>query len=342
MLARCCVPLPVPVYQPAGATLPARTVVDGRLEVRYRGFWLLRAPTDYAPATIEAENAEVKDALWIDFYQESFDRRETADRVPDDDTIERHAVSFCDRLRYVTHFPLLEVRGEFNYHVAYLQDDGSPFESEEGLVRGFVRCNYHIRGIGMTTTTWAHCFPTESIPPWEELVLDAFKTLPVEDGAVKAGPAIVLAWTALEMLMDAFLPIFASANSTNHRIYRWLENRGAGKDLSTREKLNQLLFWLSGLSLPEGHPHVWQGLCRLNEARNNFVHRGEPYFTENNQKQPLTWSSTHELLRYALATIRLVREAAPEEHRWPVFSERKSLQLHVVLPTETYDLSGPA
>ena len=89
-----------------------------------------------------------------------------------------------------------------------------------------------------------HELPPDYEPPaWEELLLDAEAEFP------RIGPAIVLAATALEVLISQVLDRLAAQSSLPAPLWQWINRRG--EEPAVDQQYDALLKFFTGHSLKE-------------------------------------------------------------------------------------------
>jgi hypothetical protein len=101
------------------------------------------------------------------------------------------------------------------------------------------------------------------------LLMDAIRLLP------EVGPAIVLAYSALETAIAVALDSLVLTSSVPEELWNWLNHRGNDfrKTPSVSEQWNELLKMLTGHSLMD-QTTLWQTFQTLRYVRNEFAHKG--------------------------------------------------------------------
>jgi hypothetical protein len=167
----------------------------------------------------------------------------------------------------------------------------------------------------LTTEVWKkiESLPVEYNPAaYDRLLLDAEASLP------DLGPAIVLAFSALETLISASLAVLIRQSKGNAELWEWIQSREGDyrKEPSVSEEFDVLLKALSGSSLRDNQD-LWQAFQRLRDARNNFIHSGVLAFGKK-VKTPLLTKDVNELLGKTKEIVLFVENLLPESSRRPV------------------------
>jgi hypothetical protein len=142
--------------------------------------------------------------------------------------------------------------------------------------------------------------------PSSQLMLDAWNLLP------EIGPAIVLAFSAIEMRIDSALDIMARRAEFDQAFWVWLieRDRQYDREPSMNEKLDGLLRGVAGVSLKD-EPNLWQAFLALREARSSFAHAGRADF----RGQSVTLMQARHLLRHCDSIIDWIEALLPEASR---------------------------
>lgn len=104
-----------------------------------------------------------------------------------------------------------------------MNDDGSELEKTEGLVRGWGSLRYSVDLIGCSPTVWDLVFSLPDdfeAPAWHTLLVEARGALP------HVGTAMVLAATALEVLIAELLNRLVVGSSVPAPLWEWINSRG--------------------------------------------------------------------------------------------------------------------
>jgi hypothetical protein len=154
-------------------------------------------------------------------------------------------------------------------------------------------------------------------PRWHDLLLDAEGALP------KVGTAVVLAATALEVLIADTLEALAKKSPVPPALWEWINKRGDWmKDPSTDEQFDFLLKFFVGHSLVD-EKDLWPSYKNLRTARNTFVHEGAATLTKN--KVPVDAAKAAELAGKAREITAKIREWLPPEMQWPDFPQNTNV-----------------
>ena len=272
-------------------------------------------PVEHVPETLTVNGvpAYLANGLRIDFFRDSFDRRQGKKTMdPPQEVVMHCAELLVNRLRFVlkapgVQFHLLQTT---NWNLHYLRDDETEFEHEDGLVRIVWSRGLNWSVTAVTPQAWDAMNELDvdfEAPAWETLLLDASALLP------NLGASIVLAATALEVFVAKVLDDLAR-QSTGLRVdvWDWINSRDWTKAPSTEEQFDALLRILCGHSLQENEA-LWTSFKHLRKARNVFVHEGRTTIAG----QSATPQSTGELISRSREIIARVREWIPESLRWP-------------------------
>ncbi|MBU4448030.1 MAG: hypothetical protein KKD99_05540 [Proteobacteria bacterium] len=314
MIARLSILLPFSLNIPQEETFQIYSYIDEGYEIRF--YPLAKSGIYELPDSLKEVKIDETtilcpdvphDVLHIDFYKDNFDRRKNGDCDPPYDFIRRTFNSFLSKLRFVTRggqikpidYPYL------TWDISYLNDDGTELQKEEGLVRGRSNITKTISLISLNRQMWEeiHQLPYDYAPPeWDGLLLDAYTLLP------EVGPAIVLAMTALEVFISQILDALVENSTIPNELWKWINKREWRPNVEDRFDI--LLYVLTGVSLKKENPVLWQAFKHLQQARNNFVHKG------------VTKADAPSLLKAAADIIGFVRELLPDEMRWPQFHHK--------------------
>jgi hypothetical protein len=203
----------------------------------------------------------------------------------------------------------------------YLNDDESPLEKKEGLLRAVGGGRVMFSHVALTQEVWSDVSdlgPDYEPRPWESLLLDAKSELP------EVGPAIVLASTALEVFISQVLEGLVLATGAPKPLWDWINNRDHwSKDPSFRERYDVLLESLTRRSLKEEGPRLWESLMNLKDARNSFVHDGVAKIGDTT----VTVERAKELVECASEVVLKVRDWLPDEMVWPAFDHKVVIEL---------------
>lgn len=251
--------------------------------------------------------------LRVYFHREEFDRLEGSEIDPSIDFMAKTVNLFLGRLRYVTRAPGARPVSlkDTPWKLRYLNNDESELKEEKGLIRGHGAIPITLKYIGITKEIWAdiHDLPPDfQVPVWNELILDAYDTLP------QIGPSLVLAATALEVFIAQTLDKLAKQSSIPESLWSWLNKRDYLKAPSIEEQFDDLLKMLCGYSLKEDL-ELWEPFKNLKTARNTFVHEGIAKIGQT----PVTKEKALQLLASVVKIFDSVRERLPDELKWKKF-----------------------
>jgi hypothetical protein len=326
VIARLLVQLPFLVAVPDGGTFRLHPYeVEGYNVCVYPP---VRSSDSTAGSNIDIKingvPAFLADLLRIDFLRESF-AREAETHDPSHELIRSVVDAFVARLRSVAHaaqvrrvdFPLA------TYRLTYLDDDENELEKAEGLARERFGVQRSFSYVGLDQGLWedVHTLPVDFEPqPWDELLLEAEYELP------RVGPAIVLAATALEVLIAKTLDALA-ATSAEANLWSWVNNRSDVLKRPTLEEQYDSLLLLLGQRSLKDEPRLWQLFMNLKSARNSFVHTGQAQIGQTLVSE----QKARELIQGASEIVDLVRSWLPDQLRWPVLRHNMTLETGVWL-----------
>jgi hypothetical protein len=211
------------------------------------------------------------DAISIQFQADEFDRRTDADE-PLVELGFRMANDLLARLRTLGRAGQPIAPNSTAWRLVYANDDGSELEPKEGLRRGLGGVSWRWQLFGLRPDLWkaAAALPNDFEPTaWDTLLLDAVDLLP------DVGPAIVLAFAAIETRIDRALDVLAAQAGLSDELWEWITQREGDyrKEPSMTEQVDSLLKAVSGHSLKEDG-RLWEAFQNVRQARNTFVHEG--------------------------------------------------------------------
>lgn len=333
MLARLYILMPYTVHLIDGDQFPLYESVDGAYKVIFRPPVRAEIPGSRPPPEgLMLNNRPAFEAnfICIDFYKEKFERAADGAMDPPEEVIRRAVGEFHSRLRFTTQaaharpvsFPWSQ------WKLDYLNDDGSPLEKEEGLLRGRGTIRYEWSFIGLTKDVWDAMFNlpvTFEVPVWDSIRLDSQAALP------NVGSAVVLATTALEVFISVLLDALAVKNGFSKEFWKWINERGDKRggwlrQPTVEEQYDVLLKQFCGHSLKD-ESMLWEAFKNLKSARNTFVHEGVAMLG----KSPLTKDEAAILVGRVNDIIAKVREWVPEDLRWPRPEVKISLEFTQML-----------
>lgn len=269
---------------------------------------------------IDNRNAYRADVLRIDFQKESFDRTEGHEIDPPRIFLQSVINDFLARLRFVTsasqvkpiEFPNL------SWNLQYLSDDESELPEEKGKIRDGAARPLRASYLALTKEVWEDLHslnPYYDPPVWNTLLLDAKSLLP------EIGPAIVLAFTALEVFISRTLDQIVAPNTQHGALWAWVNGRGSLKDPSIEEKYDFLSRHIIGNTIKDNN-ELWEAFKHLRKARNSFVHDGIARVgneTVNIEKARYFIAKANEILDF-------LKAALPPEYRSPEFQHQANIQ----------------
>lgn len=324
MIARLSVLLPFTVTIPEGEQFNVHEYIDEGVGVRVFPPVRSDAPLPGgAPDEIKIDDvpAFAADALRIDFHKESFSRDRGGPCDPSEQLLTRAVNSFLLRLRHVTRGASVHAIDfpRVTWRLQYLNDDETEFEKDEKLVRGLGTLHVSLNWVALNRAIWndIHDLPPDyEPPPWEALLLDAHAELP------SVGPAVVLAATALEVLIARALDGLATQQGLAPDLWAWINNRGNWlREPTVEEQYDALLKHFTGFSL-KADSRLWETLMNLKAARNSFVHEGLAKIGG----APVSGERVQALVASAWEIVSKVRESLPPELRWPEFKYELKVQ----------------
>ena len=262
-------------------------------------------------ATINGEAAAVGNLLRVDFHKDEFDRQRHTEADPPVNILYEVVNTILARLRSFAKSPLLKPLevGRLEWDLQYLTDAGEELPGDPRFVRARHARVARIQFTAIESTAWQHLsdwLPSQEQLAWDVLLLDAEALLP------EVGPSIVLAQTALEVLIVRVLDHLALGTALPEGFWEWISDRDDfRKEPSLNEKFDALLKFLSGHSLKE-KARLWEGFTQLKDARNSFVHRGAPRI---NEREEVTPERAADLIRVAGDIVQWLEEFLPENSR---------------------------
>ena len=261
---------------------------------------------------IDGREAIQADALRIDFSADEFDRSEKSDEpVPIGFRLANDLQQAVRTLGRVPGVKPLSPESTV-WQLRFLRDDGSELEKTPGLHRGLggVGGRWEVTALGAELWNAAKDLPTEfEASAWDSLFLDALALLP------EIGPAIVLAFSAIETRIQTALAALAAHGGIGEELWIWISERDDYRKMpSITEQLDSLLHAVSGSSLKD-HATLWEAFQNLRKARNSFVHEGRAKIGE----QAVTVDRARELVTQAGTIIDWIEALLPADQRRPTF-----------------------
>lgn len=342
MLARFNVFLPYQLTIPNNAALKTYEIVKDEYKIRF----LFPQRSSNPPSTKHPEKIKIDDqeafgadTLVIEFQKSQFDRSKNILCDPPESFVEDIVNWFLNRVRLVsnaTNIYPVNLSKDIPWELKYLTDEGQELPIEEHLCRGRYKQTREFSYAAVTTAIWDDVFNLPQnfeIPLWKTLLLDAGKILS------DSGPAIVLAYSALEVFINEILNLMAANSKLSPQFWTWLKQDGPKGDYrkapSTSDKFDMLLKELSGTSL-KSNPMLWEKFKDIHSARNNFVHKGKLEIGRKNPK-PINNAEIQELITYAYEIMNYIREFIPDELKWPLFNHQFKGEIELLFPQKTPD-----
>jgi hypothetical protein len=279
-------------------------------------------PQPTAPnVSIGGSPAIVGDVLRIDLQAPEFDR--STEGI---ESIVNLAFAFANswlrRFRTLNRIAWAKPLDEHDvpWKIDMLKDDSTALEIEQGKWRTRAGIVSSFKWVGIDSHVWnaITSLPSNYEPqPSDELLLDAYALVP------QVGPAIVLAYTAIETRAAQALDRVAVLTGLNPTLWSWLTNRkDFTKDPSPAEQLDVLAKALTGKSLKEDQ-NLWESFIHLREARNRFVHEGKA--TLGRPPIQVDGSKATALIKGAEEIIDWLENLLPAEERRPRFQSPNQL-----------------
>lgn len=285
--------------------------------------------------------------LQIDFLKPDFDRRRPESTAPE--VLEAHgdpsivlafkaANDVLGRVRTITEGTELRSvspRTDF-WRLDYLTDDEKELSADPKLFRRRMGMPYSWRICGINPAVWEalQALPADFQPPaWHTLLLDAEALLP------RVGASIVLAYAALETLIEACLNQLAPLSNVPTPLWKWITERHGDDRLtpSVSEQFNELLLSLTGKSL-KNENKLWEMLQNLRSARNSFLHEGRAVV---GGKQ-VTADYARALVAGAKGIANWVEVLLPPELRRPKLEKTTEFMLEKMLSAQPKAAGSPA
>jgi hypothetical protein len=274
-------------------------------------------PADPQPVVPDIQigpgSAIVGDVLRIDFLRDQFNRRHGSDDPPTALAFNL-ANSWLRRFRVLNRVGWAKPLSEHTvpWKLALLNDDETEVEPVEGQWRRRLGAALRMQYTALDSYGWnaitALPFNYEAQPS-DELLLDADALLP------QVGPAIVLAYAAVETRITGALDRLAALTGLNSALWSWLTDRGDfRKDPSPAEQLDMVSSALTGRSL-KGEPQLWEAFQNLRDARNRFVHEGKA--SVGRQRLEVDGERARQLVSGAGLIVDWIESLLPEAERRP-------------------------
>lgn len=270
--------------------------------------------------TVEGEPGVTATMLHIEFQKETLDLR--SGKEPPMDLMQEIVGSLLYRLRHVMRSPQVKgpEHGLGNARIEYLNDDGTELKPGKGLPRARMSRALKFSWVAVTPKIWEEVnnLPIDyKAQLWDDLLIEA------KGETARAGLALVLSCTALEVLIETILSRFTPEKDS--AASEWAKKI---RNKNPAEQYSKLLKTVSGHSLEE-ESKLWQGLNDLVDARNNFVHEGVAVFGKN--RIEVDAKKTSEFIEITEKIVEKIRSWVPEEMRWKVFSHAADVKVTMML-----------
>jgi hypothetical protein len=258
--------------------------------------------------TMDKKDAFLANFIQIDFCKDDFNRNgDTFD--PPLEKINKALNFFLIRLKRATSSPIIHSLQINSYRVGitYFDDNGIELN---GVTQKF-RDRVEFKHIILNKDLWNDTFSLQSdftSQHWTNLLLDAYDELP------DIGPAVVLAFTALEIFISDILNQLATPEKIPPEFWEWINKRSNWQqEPSIEEQYDILLKYFTGHTLKDDK--LWQTFQNLRTARNIFVHEGIARISKKSQK-PLEYNEALDLINLANEIPLKIREWLPKEIQW--------------------------
>lgn len=257
------------------------------------------------------------DAIQIDIIRPSFDR--TVEELDDLAECGLSAIAaVLERLRLLLRTGIVRAPSsamEVTYLLQILDDHGNELlpEPDKLRTRAGARWSSSLATVSKDVWTAVEKLPVSTVPqPWDDLLLDAPTLLPQQ------GPALVLAYTAVEVRITTALDQLAETGAIDPNLWKWITDRRADKAPTVRERLTILLESLIGQTL-SAQGELWQKWLDLHAVRNNFVHQGRAHIREQDVDDQMALS----LITNAARVVEWITSLLPGVTPVPAFDPEK-------------------
>ncbi|MGW3630607.1 hypothetical protein ACWD7F_10660 [Streptomyces sp. NPDC005122] len=198
------------------------------------------------------------------------------------------------------------------WRLRYLCDDGQLVERSEGKIRELVSAAFTFNAVAMNAELWG---AVDALPWGYEPVATDTLLLDAAGAVEDVGPAIVLAFTALETRIGYALDLLSRMNGVSPKVWDWIQDRSDyRKEPSITEKFDSLLRVLTRHSLKQ-EGKLWEGFQNLRAARNSFAHNGQAIVG----KKPVDWQEASRLVALAREIVDWIDGLLPAAERRPKF-----------------------
>lgn len=200
------------------------------------------------------------------------------------------------------------------WRIDYLTDDYAGLEPDPELFRMLRAVGSHRTHCAITTDTWAsiNSLPSDfKTSTYDTIFLDAQEMVP------DWGPAIVLAFTALETLVSTSLEVIHARKPVfSPEFWGWLLERDGDfrKEPAVAEEFTKILKELTGKSLKDDSD-LWQQFNELKAARNNYIHNGILALGRKPKYTLISAEKAQQLIASAGKIIAYIENILPEEFR---------------------------
>jgi hypothetical protein len=358
MIARLRVLLPFEFSIPQGATLapqeldispykirtyPPRLAATDPVAASAAHTPELEIARSIAPATVQQAGRVVvngqptvsSNLFQVDFIKPEFDRRQLVDpadplrmvdyRDPSTSFVFAVMNNWINRYKYLSRSSHVRAirPGETFWALEFLTDDETELPVIPGLFRfrtsGSKTVNLAVLDAAIWDRVGAIPFEKEALA-WEVLLLDAPAMLP------KVGPAVVLAYAALEAFIDWSLDKLATASAIPTILWEWINTRDSfWLRPRTAEQFDVMLESLTGRSL-KSEIALWGIFRNLSTARHTYVHEGRSRI--GNDEVTIERATT--LVTGAANIIAWIEALLPENLRRSELETRYEIQIQNV------------
>jgi hypothetical protein len=332
MLAKLNIELPFEITMPEVAEYRVYSFKAEGYQIKFDMPGRLEKPSASGAAAhvvIDGKPVIQANVLRIEFQKDYLNRRIGEKNDPPEEIIQGAVEYFIGRLRYGSNgFQIRPIKFPFcQWSLQYLNDDGTELAKDPEHLRVRASLRHSISIVACEPGLWDFIFslpPNFEPPAWHTLLLDARASLP------HVGTTVVLAATALEVFIAGLLAVLVKEIKMPDHLWQWINDRDNDhyKQPSVAEQFDILLKVMTGHSLKE-ESSLWKAFQDLKSARNNFVHRGVARIGK--ASTDLSESEALALIGQAETIVAKIREWIPEEHRWPLYVSKTTLQWTVPL-----------
>lgn len=320
---------------------PSRAAID-RAEISIAKTPLMEIAKSIVPASDATPGSTLVDGLatieanlfQADFIKTTFDRRLESLSQQDFDQGDPSINllfgvlnNWINRYKYLTRSTRIRpVNPEDTFWaLQFLTDDEQPVPQDPDLFRWRTSGRKTSYVDVLDEVIWDHVGATSTkFKPtsWEVLLLDAPALLP------EVGPAIVLAYAALEAFIDLCLDKLAPLAEIPPSLWEWITTRdNYWLQPRTDEQLSVLLFSLTGKSLKDDLT-LWELFKNLRSARHSYVHTGQAAI--GNERVGLERATN--LVIGAAQIVSWIEALLPSELRRPDLGVKRTIQIFSTIP----------